>query len=221
MLLIISQSKKLSKSIAETFHYMSILAYGATPPEALKEISSLYRAAIIIHPEELPDVGDYVLRMRSYMRDLPIFALSEEDSLPYGEQLFDAIFKNHSMTSSLASKIIEYSKLNSKGPIGDYRLAGFNASCDVVGVNYFFKKLNLTKTEAMILRYLIRSYPVPQKAENILKYAFKSSRLPDKSSIRTHISIMNKKFEAQLGDKMIVGVSHDGYRILTPEFAKV
>lgn len=220
MLLIISQSKKLSKSIAETFHYMSILAYGATPSEGLKEISKLYRAAIIIHPEEFPDICDYVLRMKSYMKDLPIFALSSESNLPYGEQLFDAIFKNQSMTASLASKIIEYSKTTSRESIGDYRLAGFDASCDVIGVNYFFKRLNLTKTEAMILRYLIRSYPVPQKSDNILKYAFKASRLPDKSSVRTHISIMNKKFESQTGDKLIVGVSHDGYRISTPEFAK-
>ena len=125
------------------------------------------------------------------------------------------------MTPALASKIIEYSRLNSKESIGDYRLAGFDASCDVVGVNYFFQKVNLTKTEAMILRYLIRSYPIPQKSEDILKYAFKASRLPDKSSIRTHISIMNKKFVSHLGDKMIVSVSHDGYRILTPEFAKI
>lgn len=220
MLLIISQSKKLSKSIAETFHYMSILAYGATPAEALHEISRMYRAAIIIHPEELPDINDYVLRIKSYMKDLPIFALSAEESLPYSDQLFDAVFKKQSMTPALASKIIEHSKFNSKEAIGDYRLAGFNASCDVIGVNYFFKRINLTKTEAMILRYLIRSYPIPQKAEDILKYAFKSSRLPEKSSIRTHISIMNKKFAAQVGDKMIVGISHDGYRIHTPEFAK-
>ena len=95
MLLVISQSKKLAKSIAETFHYMSILAYGATPSEALSEVSRLYRAAIIIHPEELCDVGEYVLRIRSYMKDLPIFALSAEESLPYGDQLFDAIFKKH------------------------------------------------------------------------------------------------------------------------------
>ena len=221
MLLVISQSKKLAKRIAETFHYMSILAYGATPAEALNEVSRLYRAALIIHPEDLPDVGDYVLRIRSYMKDLPIFALSAEPTLPYGEQLFDGIFKKQSMTPALASKIIEYSRLNSKESIGDYRLAGFDASCDVVGVNYFYQKVNLTKTEAMILRYLIRSYPIPQKSEDILKYAFKASRLPDKSSIRTHISIMNKKFVSHLGDKMIVSVSHDGYRILTPEFAKI
>ena len=220
MLLVISQSKKLSKSIAETFHYMSILAYGTTPAEALSEVSRLYRAAIIIHPEELPDIGDYVLRIRSYMKDLPIFALSADESLPYADQLFDAIFKKQSMTPALAAKIIEHSRLHSREAIGDYRLAGFNASCDIVGVNYFFDKINLTKTEAMILRYLIRSYPIPQRTEDILKYAFKASRLPDKSSIRTHISIMNKKFSSKKGEKMIVSISHDGYRISTPEFAK-
>ena len=58
MLLIISQSKKTAKSIADTFYYMSILAYGANPHEALSEISELYRAVLIIKPTEFADIND-------------------------------------------------------------------------------------------------------------------------------------------------------------------
>ena len=71
MLLIISQSKRLAKSVQETFYYMSILSYGATPHEALSEVSGLYRAVLIINPESFPDINDYVLRLKSYNTALP------------------------------------------------------------------------------------------------------------------------------------------------------
>ena len=89
------------------------------------------------------------------------------------------------------------------------------------GVNYFDTRINFTKTEAMILRYLIRSYPLPKNAESILKYSFRPSRTPEPASIRTHISIMNKKLEAATGRRMIILEPGRGYLITTPEYAKI
>ena len=221
MLLIISQSKKTAKSVSDTFYYMSILAYGTSPHEALSEISELYRAVLIINPENFPDINDYVQRIKTYKSDIPVFALTDGNPEPFYPDIFDGIFTKPSFTPSLASRIISYANENNRAKIGDYRLAGFDASSNLVGVNYFYKKVNLTKTEAMILRYLIRSYPVPQKAENILKYAFRSARAPEASSIRTHISIMNKKFDTALGKRMITLSLHKGYLILTPEYSEI
>ena len=221
MLLIISQSRKLAKSVQETFYYMSILAYGTTPHEALSEVSTVYRAALIINPDSFPDINDYVGRLKSYKSDLPVYALTDNKEKPFYVDIFDGIFTRNSMTPLLASKIISHANDNNRSKIGDYRLAGFDASSHLVGVSYFDRKLNLTKTEAMILRYLLRAYPVPQTAEDIIKYSFKPSRIPESSSIRTHISIMNKKFEASLGKKMIVHAPDKGYLILTPEYEKI
>lgn len=218
MILIISQSKKTAKSVAEAFHYMSILSYGATPHEALSEISNLYRAVLIINPDAFPDIIDYVNRIKSYKSDLPIFAILDDETAPYYPDLFEACFSRSISTTSIASKIISYSKENNRKSIGDYYLAGFDASSHTVGVYYFHTKLPLTKTETMILRYLIRSYPVPQKSNNILRYAFKSSRTPEPSSIRTHLSLMNKKFEETIGRKMISLEPGQGYVIPTPEY---
>ena len=217
MLLIISPNRKIAKSVADTFYFMSILGYGTTIHDALSEISELYRAVLIINPSNFPDIKDYVKRLKSYKSDIPVFALADEDVTSSYANIFDGYFTNATFTPALASKIIAYANKNNKAKIGDYRLAGFDASSSVVGVNYFHKKINLTKTEAMILRYLIRSYPVPQRAEDILKYAFRTSRAPEPSSIRTHISIMNKKFDTIIGRKMVVLSPHKGYRILTPE----
>ena len=221
MLLIISQSKKLAKSVQETFYYMSILAYGATPHEALSEVSGIYRAALIINPDVFPDVNDYVVRLRSYKSDLPVFALTNSEERSFYADIFDAIFTRNSLTPHLASKIIDFANENSRAKIGDYRLAGFDASSQRVGVSYFDKKIDLTKTEAMILRYLMRVYPIPQNADKITKYCFKPSREPESSSIKTHISVMNKKLDAAIGRKMIVHVPEKGYLILTPEYEKI
>lgn len=221
MLLIISQTKKTAKSVADTFHYMSILAYGATPHEALSEVSDLYRAILIIHPESFPDINDYVNRIKSYKSNIPVFALTDSSPASFYSDVFEGVFTKAALTPALATKIIDFANQNNRAKIGDYRLAGFDASSRNIGVTYFDRPVNLTKTEAMILRYLLRSYPVPQKAESIIKYAFKSSRAPEPSSIRTHICGMNKKFESCLGKKMILLAVHQGYLILTPEYEKI
>lgn len=219
MLLIICKSKKISSEIAGTFRYMSILAYGATPTEALSEVSGLYRAALIINPTELGDVSDYIKRIKSYKRDLPIFAVTDEEIDTLTLDQFDAVFRKPTFSTSLAQKIIEFANEHSRARIGDYRLAGIDASSDRVGVTYFDKRVRLTKTEAMILRYLIRSYPLPQSSESILKHVFKSSRMPEAASVRTHISLMNKKLEQITERKMIVSVAGAGYIVMTPEYA--
>lgn len=218
MLLIINPSKKLARGVSDTFYYMGILSYGATPTEALSEISQLYRAVLIIYPSELADAKDYVDRLRSYKGDIPIFAISAEEGCAKYEDIFDRVFASPIFSPALAEKIVEYANQNEYAGIGDYRLAGFNASWDHLGISCFSRKLRLTKTEAMILRYLIRSYPLPVNAESILKHAFRPGRAPEAASIRTHISGMNKKFESIFERKMITLVPHKGYIILTPEF---
>ncbi len=219
MLLIISQSRRIARSVSETFHYMSILSYAATPHEALSEVSTMYRAVLIISPEGFPDINDYVTRIKSYNSDIPVFALTDGEPPSYYPDIFDGVFTKPHFTPALAQKIISYANENNHAKIGDYFLAGFDASSSTVGVNYFYTKVNFTKTEAMILRYLIRSYPVPQKAESIIKYAFKPMRAPEPASIRTHLSVMNKKLEACIGKRMITLEPGRGYYIATPEYA--
>ena len=221
MLLIISQSKKLAKSVQETFYYMSILAYGATPHEALSEVSGIYRAALIIDPDGFPDINDYVNRLKSYKADLPVFAITEKEEKSFYADIFDCVYSYQTMTPALASMIISYANEHNRAKIGDYRLAGFDASSNLIGVTYFDRSVTLTKTEAMILRYLLRVYPIPQSPSKIIKYAYRSSNTPEESSIRTHISLMNKKIEAATGKKMIVHAKGKGYLILTPEYEKI
>ena len=220
MLLIISQNKSASRSIAETFYYMSILAHGANPHEGLSEISNLYRAVLILNPDAFPDIIDYVNRLKSYQSNIPIFALTDKPQPLVYSDIFEKCFMMPNFTPALAQKIISYANENNRARIGDYRLAGFDASNDVLGVSYFYDKVSFTKTEAMILRYLIRSYPNPSSPEDIIKYAFKASKSPEPSSIKTHISVMNNKLEAVTGKRMLGRITQSGYVILTPELEK-
>ena len=104
-----------------------------------------------------------------------------------------------------------------KTPPGNYELAGFNASINLAHPKYLYKALPFTKSETMILRVLIRTYPLPTAAKTILKYAFRQSRTPDIANVRTHISVMNKKFREIANRNVITFSMQEGYKILTPE----
>lgn len=215
MLLIISRNKKLASALSETFYYMSYLSFPATPKEALSEISVGYKAAIIIEPDAFPDIKDYISRLKSLVKEIPIFAISDIGG--ENEDLFCEVFRKETSSPLIASKITDFCKKRGLEVIGNYKLAGFDASADRIGVSYFYSKPLFTKTEAMILRYLIASYPIPQSADKILHHAFRPYRAPEASGVRTHISAMNKKLYKISGRKQIELLPKEGYIIMTPE----
>ena len=217
MILVINRNKKLASSFSEAFHFMGMLSYATTPSEALGEISLLFRAIIILEPDTLPDPKNFTSRLRAYA-DIPIFAISNEP-VNHGE-IYDDIFSFNGYSANLASKIVAKTKKMGLKHAGDYRLAGIDATADKVGVTYFDTPVPLTKTESMILRFLIRSYPEPADSSKILKYAFRSSRRPEAAGVRTHISTINRKFNAVTGRNLITLIQGDGYCVLTPEISR-
>ncbi len=218
MILVIDQNKKNAASVADMFFYMGVLAKASTVGESFSEISDIYRAVILISPESFPDCRDYINRLRSYSSTVPIFAIGAPDSSD--SQLFARVFSPGTYASAVMTKILEYTLNNSLPQPGDYKLAGIDLSCDLANPTYFHTPFSLTKTEAMIVKYLIRTYPRPTSAEEILRYAYRESRTPEISNIRTHISIINKKFR-KLTERNLIEMSFGkGYRVLTPEVAE-
>lgn len=211
MVLVIDKSKRQRDTITEMFYYMGILAYGAAPMPALSEVSKRYSAVLISSLVGVPDAEDYISKLRSYS-DLPIFGLSEEYN-----PLFDRCFNPNIYSSTLATTIAAYLEERGERPIGIYRLAGIEASADEPRATYFDHDLGFTKTETMILRYLIKVYPAPAPAKDILKYAFRATRRPEAASVRTHISVMNKKFSRLVGVPLTFPSAEVGYIIATPE----
>ena len=214
MILVISRTKSHAATLAEMFNIMGILSYPATPSEALSEISISYRAAIIISPDALPEPRDFFARLRRYHSGIPLFGISDTQK-DYG--VLDLVFRKGTKASELAYEISEYQKKRDLPIIGDYRLAGIDAVASERDITYFDTVLPFTKTEAMILRYLMRVYPSPMSAKDILKHALRPSRSPDEASIRTHVSKMNLKFRKFSGRNIIYHAEKIGYTVLTPE----
>ncbi len=220
MILIIDKQKKIATNLSDAFFNMGILAKGCTPNEALSEISEIYRAAVITSPELLSDVREFTERMRSYASGVPLFAVVAPENKQDYSPLFASVFIKGSYASRIAEGVIKYAEENSLPVPARYTLAGIDASADLQTPTYFWTPLPFTKTETMILRFLIRSYPTPVCAEKILSYSYRPSRVPDIANVRTHVSVMNKKFRAITGRNVIEPVFCSGYRILTPELAE-
>ena len=215
MILIVSSKRRSAASVADIFHYLSVLSYHTTPMEALNEINTLYHAILIIDPDDLPDKIDYVARVRSYTPGIPVYAISDVQDV-IGERIFDRVFSYSEINAELPDKMNEYAEANGLRPIGEYSYAGIDANYYKRFITYFDRAFNFTRTEAMIIRALIAAYPYPVPVRSLLKYAFKASRAPEPSSVRTHISIINKKLLTageELAIRMIAG---EGYKFLFP-----
>ena len=215
MILIVCKSKKKAENYSESFLKMGYPAYGATPAIAANEISPLYRAVIILDCEDIIDRSVFLSSFGAIPLKIPIFTLGESTD----RRVALALPENTSV-SSVIKKITKYLAQNRLPMIGDYACAGFDASVTLCDVFYFDRRLHLTKTERLIFRYLSRTYPIPQSAEDIIRHCTKPSRRPEPSTIRTHISSINKKFKVLMGRAVIEHHEHRGYLIITPQDKK-
>lgn len=214
MILIIDKSRKRGQTLAEIFHFMGILSFYTQPSAAAKEISGEYRAVLMSEPNELPDCEDYIATLRKYSGKIPIFSISRDKC---NEKIFDKSFEDGISSSSLVCQIVEYQEKNGLPSLGKYLLAGLDAGCDLGEVRHFSEKLSFTKTETMIIRYLIIMHPTFVSASDIIKHSHKPTKTPEPSSIRTHISKINAKFKRYRGRALIASLPGLGYAILTPE----
>ena len=219
MILLIDNNKGRRDTLSEIFHYMGILSFGTDSDGAFSHFNTDYRAILISEPTELTDAEDYIHRLMAHAGRAPIFTISKEVLPRHIRSLVAIAFDDDISSSDMISEMIEYNeKLGLPSP-GKYLLAGLDAGCDLNEVRYMSEHMDFTKTETMILRYLILTYPRRIRAEELLHHSFKPGRLPEPSCIRTHISSINKKFSLARGRTLITSEGGDGYAILTPELA--
>ena len=217
MILIINPKLKGAKQTAEIFYYMGIPAVARRPKEALSEASLIYRAILIESPSALPCPEDYIARLSALCGRTPIFSLcasAEDEAL---SPLFAMHFDQDSYSSRILLQIRRMQRDLGLPLLGSYSLAGLCLDCDARFPHYCDKPIAFTKTEAMILRYLIRAYPEPVSVHHILRYAMRPESLSEPASIRTHIWSINRKFAQSTGRRLISALPGEGYRILTPE----
>ena len=218
MILVIDKSKSAASNLADAFHTMGILSNALTPSEVISEVSYMYRAIIITSVYSIPDLGEYILTLKRYTSKIPIFAVGEVKGEDCG--LFCKIFPRGTYAAEIVAKIQDACFEMGYPPPAHYTLAGIDASAACGESTLFGDPLPFTKTENMILRCLIRSYPTEMPAESILTYAYRRDRMPEAPNVRTHICSLNKKFELLCGKPLISKSYGKGYFILTPEKAE-
>lgn len=218
MILVIDKSKINAINLSNIFYYLGILSEGCTPSEALSEISPLYRAIIFNSPSAHADLYNYILQLRKYAPGIPIFAICENGE-KY-EEYFQKIYSERTLGTSLAFEIINYCEEHGIPSPAHYTISGFDASFGLSASRYYDDILPFTKTENMILRALIRAYPTPLTPNEILSYSYRNTKKPEPSNIRTHLSIMNKKFHSMTGRNLVTASFGKGYTLLTPENQK-
>lgn len=214
MVLIVSQIKANAVAISHIFYYMRVLSYPCTPSTALSEISTLYRAVLIIEPNDLPDTADFVKKLRD-RAPVPVFAIAKEPKKCKSPYIFDEVYRDAILSGNLFNLINKYLKAHEMPLIGIYRYAGLDVSCMKKIPTHYFRETVITTTERMILSYLVIAKDEQQDPKNIIKYAFRYGRNPDISCVRSHISSINKKFN-KTGSLNIIGNNPGtGYYLLT------
>ena len=220
MILVIDKSAKNAMTISGMFRYMGYISYHSIPSAALREVNNRYRAIIICNPERIIGCDSLVKSLREFSLSSPVFAISDNyielKKDTYYSSIFDDIYKERTYSSTVVSAIKKYQTEHDLPIIGEYRLAGIDASATIKIPHLCDTPLNFTKTELSILRYLIRTYPLRAKAKDIIKHCFNPMKYPDISNVRTQISFMNKKFKEIAGRPWIDSEMREGYRIVTP-----
>ena len=211
MILVISASQKKASDLADMFRYMGLLTLATTPHAALSKVCYVYRAVILMFPNELPDYHDYVNRLRTYSPTSMIFSVSRKDE-SIDTSIFEGGFNNTTYASNMIKKINEFAVEHHVLRIGMYRR--FRLDLSVFHTTHMIrnKPFILTKTECMVLRYLIQITPHAATAEEIIKHIYSPSKAPNPANIRTYVSIINKKGRILNNGKNIISpVKGKGY----------
>ncbi len=199
MILIIDQNPKNSRGLSDMFSYMGILSYVTSAENALYEPLSLFSAILFSDADKIQE-SSLILRIRNAFLGIPVFAISSHFQ---NESLFDLTFKKGIYASAIYSQILTYSQKRKIRAPGVYKTEEIDASAMLSHPIYMGEQIKLTRTENFILKALILSSPKPIFAKELLKYVFKPTKTPDISNIRTHISIINKKFREKTGQNLI------------------
>ncbi len=210
MILIINNQDGDGYTASSILYYMGILSRTVSEASVVRYAGRLLcgcRAVMVMTPEGLED-EERVLTLISSISSVPLYAIGKAS-----KEKYNGVF------SKIDSSVI--SEISYICGAGAYSLGNIDASVTRVDARSGETKLPFTKTEIMILRYLIASYPTAQNADSILRYCFRTARMPEAASVRTHISVMNKKYRGLLGINLIESVHDEGYTItdrVLPEY---
>ena len=209
MLLIVSKNLREAVNFSDMLNFMGVLSLSVTPEEFSHEYTKFYRGIIVLSSDKIDDEKWHEF----CTKDVPIFAVGSE----YKNKNMGIFLSEKLSASEIFESVRNYCESKNIIAPGEYKNHFLDVSLDKKCAEYFGYKIPVTKTEIMILRALLSFYPKPVNAHEILKVAFRKNREPDVASVRTHISIINKKAIKNSGRKLILNIDNQGYRISKKE----
>lgn len=208
MILILSGRIRTAEAIAEMLRYAGVICYCTTYAASLGEIAPQYKAVLAVEPHTEPCLDAY---MRSIHEAAPRALLySISGSIGGRSAFFIREYPRHVSPSHLLRDMTEDARRLGTVAPGSYCAVGIDASCNRKYATIYDDRLPFTRTELMILRCLLASSPRPLSADELLKYAFKRARQPQVSAVRTHVSVINRRFRDMYGENLIC-MSEHGY----------
>lgn len=217
MILVIDKTRKSAEAISGIFRYMGILSIPSDAKDAPRLVTPGCKAVLFVDTNTFPACSEVIRKLPIDRTRTPVFALTDENHAA----VYDKAISPGKSSSEILFEINDYMRRVNLPPLGEYVLGGIDASVTNPPATCFGIRLPFTKTELMVLRYLMKNYPLPKSAKDILSNAFIPSRTPEIGGVRTHVSIMNKKFRAIHGRSIIHHVPDQGYVILTTETARI
>lgn len=209
MILTINDFEKCGYGISDMLYHMGVVSISASPGRAYPDISESIKCVILLSPEDIRERREYAEALRAYT-EAPIFAIYDRCE-PEDRVIFDKVFTSYPSAPEFLEEIIRYTRERGLVPPAAYKTERIDASVKLLLPRFDGCDLPLTKSETMILRAVITHHPAPIRAERILRSAFRNTRMPELSCVRTHISLLNKKFRKAYGENLITQINGKGY----------
>ena len=220
MILIIDKSLSNARTYADIFYFMGILSYAVTPAQAFNEVSNRYTAILLTGMEYSSYDDEFTKTLSTLSLGAPIFAICEDakEYIAKNGKLscVEGYFDDKIYSSTLVDEIEKVQEERHIRKLSSYSLCGFDLGARGSKALYLLNDVGLSKIEAMIVRYFISQHPLKISSSDILKYAFKPTKAPEVSSVRTHICIINKKFKVLTGKTLIEHERGAGYELNIP-----
>ena len=188
-------------TLREMLYFIGILSKKASSIKDIRIPLSAISAVILL---DAPQDAELAKARRLF--DGKIFRLCDaDDKIP--------VLESGALASEMVSNVRDLEIASGTKPVGTYIIGELDASVWRDGVYFHNERISFTKTETMILRSLIALYPCAVGQGELLNLAFRESRAPDVSNIRTHICVMNKKLLAHAQKRLITSSAASEYSL--------
>ncbi len=201
MILLYGKDDGIRKTVCNMLHLLGAICIEGDDNQPLPVSPSLLHAQIILSPEY--DIRQTIVKIRDRHPSAPLFTLLDKHPAAPSRALVDKAFSSEVSIPHALFGIIEDCRHLGRTPPCSYEALGIRAHINTDGVYYLGRKISFTKTEAMLLRALLIAHPKPLYASALLSVALSPSRELDVANVRTHVSVMNKKFLFHTGLRLI------------------